>query len=122
MGAGASRGFAVSGGVTNAVVDVIKKIDPDREMKIDSADGLKDCRKMLLMAKAGKRNGYLLEGMACPGGCVAGTGTIQPVNKSTATVNLYKKNADLKIANESQFSEALSELDSTWFDDWSIEK
>ena len=25
-------------------------------------------------AKAGKRNGYLLEGMACPGGCVAGAG------------------------------------------------
>ena len=37
-------------------------------------------------------------------------------------VNLYKKNADLKIANESQFSEVLSELDSGWFDDWSIEK
>lgn len=122
LGTGAGRGFAVSGGVANAVVDVIKKIDPDREMKIDSADGLKDCRKMLLMAKAGKRDGYLLEGMACPGGCVAGTGTIQPVNKSTATVNLYKKNADLKIANESQFSEVLSELDSGWFDDWSIEK
>ena len=27
------------------------------------------------VAKAGKYNGYLLEGMACPGGCVAGAGT-----------------------------------------------
>ena len=24
---------------------------------------------MLMLAKAGKLNGYLLEGMACPGGC-----------------------------------------------------
>ena len=29
---------------------------------------------MLTLAKAGKRNGYLLEGMGCPGGCVAGAG------------------------------------------------
>ena len=46
---------------------------------------------MLMMAKAGKRNGYLLEGMACPGGCVAGAGTLQPVMKSSALVKkIYK--------------------------------
>ena len=32
---------------------------------------------MLMLAKAGKLNGYLLEGMACPGGCVAGAGTLR---------------------------------------------
>ena len=31
---------------------------------------------MMMMAKAGKYNGYLLEGMACPGGCIAGAGTL----------------------------------------------
>ena len=30
---------------------------------------------MLLLAKAGKKNGCLIEGMGCPGGCVAGAGT-----------------------------------------------
>ena len=39
-----------------------------------NAEGLADCKKLLTMAKAGKYNGYLLEGMACPGGCVAGAG------------------------------------------------
>ena len=34
---------------------------------------------MMTLAKAGKYNGYLLEGMACPGGCVAGAGTMQPI-------------------------------------------
>ena len=121
-GTAAGRGFAVAGGVAQAVVDVIKKIDPDREIKIDNANGLKECRTMLMMAKAGKRNGYLLEGMACPGGCVAGTGTIQPVNKSTATVNMYKKNAEMKVANESSYVEELHELGSSWFEDWNIEK
>ena len=27
---------------------------------------------MMQLAAAGKYNGYLLEGMACPGGCIAG--------------------------------------------------
>ena len=63
-----------------------RHIEPDREILIEYGDGLKECRKMLAMAKAGKRDGYLLEGMACPGGCVAGAGTIQPIKKSAANV------------------------------------
>ena len=78
-GTAMGRGFAVGGGVAAAVVEAIRHIDPDREVLIEYGDGLRECRKMLTMAKAGKRNGYLLEGMACPGGCVAGAGTIQPV-------------------------------------------
>ena len=66
-GTGAGRGFAVSGGVANAVVEAIKRIDPDREVKVAYAEGLDNCKKMLMLAKAGKYNGYLLEGMACPG-------------------------------------------------------
>ena len=48
------------------------------EQGIASAQGLQECKKMLMLAKAGKYNGYLLEGMGCPGGCVAGAGTLQP--------------------------------------------
>ena len=75
------RGFAVSGGVAEAVVHAVKRIDPDREVKVMNAEGLQNCKKMLQMAKIGKYNGYLLEGMACPGGCVAGAGTIQTVTE-----------------------------------------
>ena len=32
-----ARGFAASGGVAQAVVNAIKKIDPDREVKVMSA-------------------------------------------------------------------------------------
>ena len=82
-GTAMGRGFAVGGGVAAAVVEAIKHIDPSREVQIEYGDGLRECKKMLMMAKAGKRNGYLLEGMACPGGCVAGAGTITPVREST---------------------------------------
>ena len=71
------RGFAVSGGVAQAVVNVIKKEDPTREVKVVSAQGLAECKKMMQLAAAGKYNGYLLEGMACPGGCINGGG--QPI-------------------------------------------
>ena len=33
------RGFAVSGGVANAVVNAIHKMDPDREVKVMAAQG-----------------------------------------------------------------------------------
>jgi len=53
------------------------------------ADSLNDCRKMLALAKAGKTNGYLLEGMACPGGCVGGPGTLMPIPKAGQAVNQF---------------------------------
>ena len=81
---GDGRGFAVSGGVANAVVNAIHMRWPDREIRVAHAEGLDECRKMLQLAKAGKYDGYLLEGMACPGGCVAGAGTLQPIAKSAA--------------------------------------
>lgn len=39
------RGFAVSGGVANAVVNAIHKMDPDREVKVMAAQGLQECKK-----------------------------------------------------------------------------
>ena len=106
----AGRGFAVSGGVAQAVVDAVKRMDPDREVKVASAQGLQDCKKLLMMAKAGKYNGYLLEGMACPGGCVAGAGTLQPVEKAAAAVAKYKNQAKDKNAMDSKYDITLSLL------------
>ena len=105
------RGFAVGGGVAAAVVEAIQHIDPDREVPIEYGDGLRECRKMLMMAKAGKRNGYLLEGMACPGGCVAGAGTIQPVKQSAVSVENFKNQAAEKSTTASPFLDRLREVE-----------
>ena len=96
------RNFAVAGGVAKSVVDVIHQRFPDKEIKVVNAEGLRECRKMMTMAKTGKYNGYLLEGMACPGGCVAGAGTMQPIKKSQAAVNLYASKAKHKTSNETE--------------------
>ena len=108
---GDGRNFAVAGGVANAVVNAIHQIDPDREVNVVCAQGLDECRKMMQMAKAGKYNGYLLEGMACPGGCVGGAGTIQPIKKSAANVAMNKKNAPFPSATQSEYKQMIDFLE-----------
>ena len=90
---GAGRGYAISGGVSSAVERCIKEYYPDVEVKIEHAEGLEECKKMLLLAKAGRKNGCLIEGMACPGGCVAGAGTNVSIEKATSEVQKFVKNS-----------------------------
>ena len=104
------RGFAVSGGVAEAVVHAVKRIDPEREVKVMSAEGLQNCKKMLQMAKIGKYDGYLLEGMACPGGCVGGAGTMQGPTKAKGQIMVAKKKSQKKNSLESTYKDRLDLL------------
>ena len=110
-GTAAGRGFAVAGGVAGAVEKLIHETNPEVEVKTARADGLRDCRKLMLLAKAGKYNGYLLEGMACPGGCVAGAGTLLPVELAAKVVNNYQNEADTASPTESPYRDKGHELD-----------
>lgn len=110
------RGFAVSGGVASAVVNCVHDLYPDREVKTAGANGLEECRKLLALAKAGKYDGYLLEGMACPGGCVAGAGTVQPIARSTAAVKHQKEISTHQHSTESNYTELLTGLEEGLFD------
>lgn len=109
-GTAAGRGFAVAGGVAQAVVDIIHEQHPDMEIKVANAEGLRDCRKLMTMAKAGKYNGFLLEGMACPGGCIAGAGTMLSVEQAAKAVEFAKKASTKKNPLESEFSGMAEEL------------
>ena len=105
------RGFSVSGGVAGAVANCIKEMAPNREILVEHAEGLNECRKMLMRAKAGKLNGYLLEGMACPGGCVGGAGTLQLIPKAVQEVEKVKKLTEKAHAYESTYTTILPELE-----------
>ncbi len=102
-GSAAGRGFAVSGGVAGAVEKMIHNTDPSREVKTARAEGLRECRKLMTLAKAGKYDGYLLEGMGCPGGCVAGAGTLLPVELATKVVGRYQNEADVASPMDSAY-------------------
>ena len=105
------RGFAVSGGVAQAVTDLIHKTNPDMEIKTARAEGLRECRKLITLAKAGKYDGYLLEGMACPGGCVAGAGTLLPVDLAAKIIGRYQNESDIESPMDSEFRHAGENLD-----------
>lgn len=97
------RNFAVAGGVATAVVNAIHRRYPDREVNVVNAEGLDDCRKMMKDAVKGKYPGYLIEGMACPGGCVAGAGTLVAINRSAAAVKRYAKRSPHVNATENSY-------------------
>jgi len=102
-GSAAGRGFAVSGGVAGAVEKMIHNTDPSREVKTARAEGLRECRKLMTLAKAGKYDGYLLEGMGCPGDCVAGAGTLLPVELAAKVVGRYQNEADVASPMDSAY-------------------
>jgi len=105
------RSYAVAGSVAESIKDCIHELDPSIDVKIDHAEGLRDCKKMLKLAAAGRRDGYLLEGMACPGGCVGGAGTITQINRSTTNVKKFTASAKEKSALKSEYIDYVGKLD-----------
>ncbi|MDO4210740.1 MAG: [Fe-Fe] hydrogenase large subunit C-terminal domain-containing protein, partial [Bacteroidales bacterium] len=108
---GDGYGFAVSGGVAEAVKHVIAKTNPGLEVKIAKAEGLAECKKLLMMAKAGKYKGYLLEGMGCPGGCVGGAGTIVDPTKTTKLVQTTVKAKSAMTPFDSKYIPKLEDVE-----------
>ena len=69
----------------------------DVEVQIEHVEGLDECKKVLMLAKAGRKNGYLIEGMGCPGGCVAGAGTLIPVPNAKKEVQQIVTDSTKKL-------------------------
>ena len=87
--------FANAGGVTSAVLESMKEAellgDDISELKVCQCNGAAECKKALLMLKAGRLQEDFIEGMACEGGCVGG-----PSKHKTEMES--KKNRDNLIA------------------------
>ena len=110
-GTAAGRNFAVAGGVAKAVTDLAEATHPGLHINTARAEGLRDCRKLMALAKAGKYQGYLLEGMGCPGGCVAGPGTNLSVEQATKFVAKYSQEAKTASPLESPYHDRGEQLD-----------
>ena len=94
---GAGRGYGCAGGVAAAIEKCINEYYPDVQVNVEHAEGLAECRKILTLAKAGKLNGCLIEGMGCPGGCIAGAGTNIPVAVAKKSLAKYVQNSSRDI-------------------------
>lgn len=97
---GAGRGYGVAGGVADAIERCIREYYPDVEVNIEHAESLAECKKMLMLAKVGKKNGCLIEGMACPGGCIAGAGTCIAIDQAAKALNAFKNEAKKALPSQ----------------------
>ena len=93
----AGRGYAVAGGVAGAIEACLKEYYPDVPVHIEHAESLAECKKVLALAKAGKLKGCMIEGMACPGGCMGGAGTNVPVAKSSKELKKFLTGCTKKL-------------------------
>lgn len=102
FGSSLGRGYAIAGGVAEAVKQVILEQDPDQVVNIEKADDLFECKKLMVQAKFGKKNGYLLEGMACPGGCVGGPGNMVDyrIGKKAVEKHMQQANTESPLKNK----------------------
>lgn len=96
----AGRGYGVAGGVAGAIEDCIREYYPGTAVHVEHAEGLGDCKKMLLLAKAGQKKGCLIEGMACPGGCIAGAGTNISLQTAAKEVARFKAEAVRRVPKQ----------------------
>ena len=65
--------FAGSGGVAAAVLQVMRELGEDpSDIRLLQCSGGDECKKAMMLLKAGKLQEDFVEGMMCPGGCIGG--------------------------------------------------
>jgi len=88
------RSYPIAGGVCTAIAEYTKSCHGFEHFEIAKADTLRECRKMLDDIKSGKIKPRLVEGMACPDGCIGGPGTLAPLKLARALVDKFAKESD----------------------------
>ncbi|MDD3185277.1 MAG: 4Fe-4S dicluster domain-containing protein [Anaerostipes sp.] len=89
--------YGNSGGVTASVLEYMKETDQEIDAKVCKANGAAECKKALLMLRAGRLPEDFIEGMACEGGCVGGPSQFKEPR-------LSKKNRDQLISEAKECS------------------
>ena len=65
--------FAGTGGVAAAVMEVMEEMGEDTSgIRLMTCAGGEECKRAMMLLKAGKLEADFVEGMICPGGCVGG--------------------------------------------------
>lgn len=95
------RGFACSGGLSEAVAQALKERGAaDFQLQPLVCSGLPECRAALLKAQKGLLKENFIEGMACEGGCIGGPGCLHHTARSAAQVAAYGRTAQRTTIEE----------------------
>ena len=94
--------LSLHGGVAEAGGEMVKAKRPDLEIKIEGAEGLDECMKLMKLASLGKKDGYLLEGMACKGGCIGGPGVLIDRTKTGRALDTFMRSSRIQTPLENK--------------------
>ena len=100
------RSFPIAKGVANALITQVSNDLEKEGIKCEipflAADTLRECRSMLLNIEKEKADPkpLLVEGMACPHGCIGGPGTIAPLKLAQSAVQRFAKKASAHLSNK----------------------
>lgn len=109
----AGRIYARTGGVSEAVKETVKQLNPKRkiEVRAEQADGVLACREMIERLKKGETKANFFEGMGCAGGCVGGPKILIEKEEGRKNVERYGEEAEYRTPLENPFvQELLSRL------------
>lgn len=98
------RLYAHTGGVSQAVWDIIDQLYPNKRKLFSSkqVDGMKNCKDLLSELEEGKLHASFIEGMGCKGGCVGGPKAIIPASEGREHVDNTAYDSAIKIPVYSQ--------------------
>ncbi len=101
----AGRLYARTGGVSQAVTEMVDQLCPDRSIRVQSeqADGPKACMEMIRRIKEGRTDANFFEGMGCAGGCVGGPKAVLDVAEGTKHVDAYGDSAKYRTPLENPY-------------------
>jgi Iron only hydrogenase large subunit, C-terminal domain len=101
----AGRLYARTGGVSQAVTEMVNQLHPNRSIRVRSeqAEGTKACMEMIRRIKEGRTEANFFEGMGCVGGCVGGPKAVLNVEEGTKHVDAYGGNAKFRTPLENPY-------------------
>lgn len=86
--------FGNGGGVTSAILKCLEEKGEDTDINVLKCDGAAECKKALLLLKAGRLPEDFIEGMVCVGGCVGGPSRHADINRSKKARDMLIGKAD----------------------------
>jgi ferredoxin hydrogenase large subunit len=103
-----ARGFAQSGGLSNAIALAAKEIGVD--LKPVKINGQSELKKTLLLAKVGRLDGNFIEGMMCEGGCLDGPAVLWSSRKTAAPFKAFSQKSEGKSPFDNKMLEKFRDV------------
>lgn len=107
----AGRLYACTGGVSQAVEEMVRQLSPDGKIGVrcEQANGTKECMEMMRRIQNKETDANFFEGMGCVGGCVGGPKAIIDSEKGKRYVDEYAKNSIYQTPLENPYVRKLLE-------------